>query len=361
MATTIPRSATAAAAPRRGLCDRALVESKLREYGQMTRSALEEYLPRQEPREYLYDLVAEYPKRGGGMLRPSICIATARAFGATAADALLSAVALEILHNAFLIHRDIEDGNDLRRGRPSIHKECGVPMAINVGDTLSLISLRPLLRNRKVLGPRLAIRVLEESQRMARESAEGQAIELGWSWEGITDLDASDYLAMILKKTCWITTIYPSRVGALIATRDSIDLDLFVRFGYFLGAAHEICSDLVALGEAPSSARESGPPVSKRTLMMVLLLQRASPRDRPRLAELVRCDGRENGGADRARLRAMMEDYGCVRDAVELARALAGAARHEFSTLYSRLPASRDRHFLESLAGWVVHPLEARG
>ena len=59
-----------------------LVPDTLREYGELTRTALRDYLPAREPRRYLYDLIADYPERGGKMMRPSLCIATARAFGA---------------------------------------------------------------------------------------------------------------------------------------------------------------------------------------------------------------------------------------------------------------------------------------
>ena len=69
--------------------------------------------------------------------------------------------------------------------------------------------------------------------RMARETAEGQAMELGWREDNVINLDAADYITMVLKKTCWLASIYPSRVGALIATRDGVDLESFVRFGFF--------------------------------------------------------------------------------------------------------------------------------
>ena len=92
-----------------------LVPTVLEEYGLVTRAALEEYLPRGEPRRHLYDLVADYPHRGGKMLRPSLCIATARAFGAPLDDALKMAVSIELFHNALLIHDDIEDESDERR------------------------------------------------------------------------------------------------------------------------------------------------------------------------------------------------------------------------------------------------------
>src|SRR5277367_6321990 len=146
----------------------------LREYGDLTRAALTRYLPSREPRRYLYDLLSDYPQRGGKMMRPSICIAAARLYGAPLEDAMQTAVAIELLHNALLIHDDIEDESDQRRGRPTLHVLHGVPLALNAGDTLTLMSLQPLIDNRHTIGPWLSMRILEETERTARESAEGQ-------------------------------------------------------------------------------------------------------------------------------------------------------------------------------------------
>src|SRR5216684_8172519 len=126
-----------------------LVSAILHEYGGLTRTALKQYLPEREPRRYLYDLLSDYPQRGGKMMRPSLCIATARLFGAPIEQAIRTAVAIELLHNALLIHDDIEDGSEERRGRPTLHKLHGVPLALHAGDTLTLMSLRPLIENRK--------------------------------------------------------------------------------------------------------------------------------------------------------------------------------------------------------------------
>ena len=97
----------------------ALVKEVLADYGAATRARLFDYLPDAEPRRHLYDLVADYPSRGGRALRPSLCIATARAFGAPLEEALHSAVSIEMLHNALLVHDDIEDESDVRRGKPT--------------------------------------------------------------------------------------------------------------------------------------------------------------------------------------------------------------------------------------------------
>ena len=155
-----------------------LVADILEEYGSTTRDALTGYLPSGYPTRYLYDMLADYPRRAGKMMRPSICIATARAFGASQADAVRSAVAIELLHNAMLVHDDIQDGSAMRRGKPTLHRLHGVPLAINAGDALFLLSLRPLLDNMNLFGGMLGLRILREMEAVAWHSLEGQAIEL---------------------------------------------------------------------------------------------------------------------------------------------------------------------------------------
>src|SRR5438552_4094918 len=294
---------------------RDLVAAMLDEYGTVTRVALCDYLRPRAPQRHLYSLVADYPRRGGRMLRPSLCIATARAFGAELEDAVHAAVALELLHNAFLVHDDVEDESDERRGRPTMHVLHGVPVAVNVGDALTLLGLRALIDNRGRLGPRLAVRILEEAERMAREAIEGQAIELGWRRDNALRLSDSDYLEMVLKKTCWYTTIYPSRVGALIGTRSDRDLDRFIRFGFFLGAAFQTQDDLLNLeGDRARYGKELDGDIweGKRTLMLISLLRDATPAERERLAGFLARERRERQPAEVGWVRERMEAYGCL-------------------------------------------------
>jgi geranylgeranyl diphosphate synthase type II len=335
----------------------ALVPTLLKEYGDITRVALCDYLQPREPQRHLYNLVADYPRRGGRMLRPSLCIATARAFGAPSEDAVRSAVALELLHNAFLVHDDVEDESDERRGRPTLNALHGVAVAVNVGDALTLLALRALIDNRHTLGPWLTMRVLEEAERMARESVEGQAIELGWRRDNAIDLRDADYLDMVLKKTCWYTTIYPSRVGALIATRGGVDLDRFVRFGFFLGAAFQIQDDMLNLrGDPARYGKEINGDIleGKRTLMLIHLLREASGDERARLAELLSQPRGARKVTELHWVRDRMDAYGCLDYAAGVAHGLAGAALHEYSLLYAGLRESRDKRFIEALVTWVL-------
>ena len=111
-----------------------LVAAMLKEYGALTREALFAYMPASDPRLPLYDLCAEYPRRGGRSMRPSLCLATARAFGRPLRDALGTAVSIEMMHNAMLIHDDIEDESERRRGLPLdlpfLGDEPGTPPAL---------------------------------------------------------------------------------------------------------------------------------------------------------------------------------------------------------------------------------------
>jgi geranylgeranyl diphosphate synthase type II len=333
----------------------ALVPSTLQEYGRITRDALKAYLPNTAPRRHLYDLLADYPGRGGKMMRPSLCIATARAFGAKLDEALNSAVAIELLHNALLIHDDIEDDSEERRGRPTLHVLHGVPLAINAGDTLTLMSLRPLIDNRGRIGPRLSIRILEETERMARESAEGQAMELGWRRDNSTDLDEADYLEMSLKKTCWLAAIYPSRIGAIIGTRDNIDLQPFIRFGFFLGAAFQIQDDLLNLVADERYGKECNGDLweGKRTLMLIRLLRESTAEERRQLMDILKLRRNERTAQQIGWIRRLMDNYECIEYARSCAHALAGAALHEFDLIYAGVRDSKDKQFIRGLITWV--------
>jgi geranylgeranyl diphosphate synthase, type II len=338
--------------------DSGLVPAVLEEYGAVTRAALERYLKPREPRRHLYDPLADYPLRSGRMLRPSLLIAAVRAFGGSIDSAINTAVALELIHNAFLVHDDVEDEGLERRGRPTLNVLHGAPMAVNVGDALALSALRPLMGNRVVLGPRLTLRILEEAERMIRESIEGQAIELGWRRDNTVGLSEEDYLRMVLKKTCWYTTIFPIRAGALIATRDDAPLDRLTQFGFFLGTAFQIQDDVLNLvGDHEAYGKELDGDIfeGKRTLMMVRLLQRANPSELTRLVETLGFSRRERTREQVRWIRERMDAYGCIEEGRRVAHAFAGAACHEHTVALGHLPDSRDKRFLWEVTHWVLN------
>jgi geranylgeranyl diphosphate synthase type II len=332
------------------------ISEMLDEYGVVTRRALQRYLPAGGTRPYLDDLMADYPSRGGKMMRSSLCLATARAFGARLEDAIGTAMSIELLHNAILIHDDIEDGSDERRGRPALHQLHGMPLALNAGDSLSLLSLRPLKDNVERLGARIALRLLEETESMAWESAEGQALELGWRRDNRLDVTDADYLAMILKKTCWLATIHPSRTGALIGTRGRADLEPFFRFGFFFGAAFQIQDDVLNLAGDARYGKELNGDLweGKRTLMLVHAYRHCSIEQRAEFARALALPREQRTQAQVDWLRARIEAAKSIEYALAIARGLAGAALREFEEIYADRPDSRDKAFIRGLVTWTL-------
>jgi geranylgeranyl diphosphate synthase type II len=86
----------------------------------VVRRAMLDAIPDGEPHRWLYRVARTYPSRPGKALRPAMCVATSRAFGGSDQDVVPVAVAIELLHNAFLVHDDIVDGSERRRGRPTL-------------------------------------------------------------------------------------------------------------------------------------------------------------------------------------------------------------------------------------------------
>jgi geranylgeranyl diphosphate synthase type II len=192
---------------------------------------------------------------------------------------------------------------------------------------------------------------------MIRESVEGQAIELGWVRENKCELNESDYLRMTLKKTCWYTCIHPCRIGALIATNGSIDLDRFNRFGYYMGAAFQIQDDVLNLiGEEKKYGKEIGGDIleGKRTMMLIHLLNECTRRERTKLESFLNKARRKRTEVEVHWVYALMSKYDCIEYARKASRQLAGAALREFFVAYGDLPDCEDRTFIQNIVLYMI-------
>jgi geranylgeranyl diphosphate synthase type II len=333
------------------------VVGMLERYKAVTMDRLMALVPDKEPRRYLYDLVSLYPQRSGKGLRPGLCIATCRAFGGSVRSVLLSAVAIELFHNAFLVHDDVEDGSLNRRGLPTLASEFGLPIAVNVGDAMNVLSIRPLMENLKELGATLTWRVFTEIEHMVHESVEGQAMELGWVRDNVCDLSDDDYLRMTLKKTCWYTCIHPCRIGALVGSAGTADLDRFNRFGYFMGAAFQIQDDLLNLtGDEAKYGKEIGGDIweGKRTLVLIHTLNRCNSREKKRLQRFLATPRGDRSPADVLWVYELMGKHKSMEYARASARQLAGAGLKEFVAAYGNLPDSEDKRFIANIVLYMV-------
>ncbi len=335
-----------------------LMKTMLAAYGAATLNGIKDFIPDKEPRTYLYDLVAEYPERGGKGFRPGLCIAACKAFGGVQSDAMNSAVCLELLHNAFLVHDDVEDESLIRRNRPTLHEANNRAIAINVGDAMQVLAMYPLHKNRDRLGDRVASAIYLEVRHLAIESAEGQAIELGWRRDNVCDLRETDYLHMILKKTCWYTCIHPLRIGAIIGTRGRIKPEIFDRFGYFMGTAFQIQDDVLNLiAEQDAYGKEICGDIieGKRTLMLIHLLQHCSVEEHSFVKNFLALPINKRSLDDARSILALMNTYGSIAHAKKTAQYLAGGALKEFYSIFSRLPAGDDKSLIENIVLYMIN------
>jgi geranylgeranyl diphosphate synthase type II len=335
-----------------------LVEATLAADRRRTREALLEHLSDDGLSAELYELVADYPQRPGKGIRPALCLASCRAHGGRSEDALAAAVAIELLHNAFLVHDDICDDARRRRGSEALHVRYGIPRALSAGDALAWAALGPLIDHATTLGPELAFDLLAEFDHMARRTIEGQAAELAWRERGLLGLDSDDYLRLVLDKTCWYSTIHPCRVGALLGSGGRADLDAIGRFAFFLGAVLQIRDDVENLTDSTEAhGKDYGGDIieGKPTLMLIHLLRTAQRAPRDEVLRLVGPPGDRSRLAPSERIErvvGLLEDHGSIDYACAFADGLAGAALAELAPAMDGLPDSRDKAFLRSL---VLH------
>jgi geranylgeranyl diphosphate synthase, type II len=248
------------------------------------------YGPGEGRENSLYDLILDYPLRGGKALRPALSIATCLGLGGQLEAVLPTAATLELYHNAFLIHDDIEDESWTRRGKPTLHIDHGIPIAVNVGDAMLSLSLQPLLDNVERVGLGPALRILRAVAHMTRRTVEGQALELDWVRNNTWRLDDADYLKMVELKTSWYSFITPLQVGAVAAGARPEQLEPLEVLGLHLGAAFQITDDLLNLRADPEDyGKEIGGDLweGKRTLMLLHALRNATPDDRDRGVQIL--------------------------------------------------------------------------
>lgn len=305
------------------------------------RTLVVDEIRRQVPREgasarVLYDLMLDYPLREAKGLRPAICVATCRALGGSLEAVLPSAAVLELYHNAFLVHDDVEDGSERRRDAPTLHRKHGVPIAVNVGDAMLALTLGPLLENMRTLDMGRALRILQVIARMARESAEGQALELDWIRHARWDLTDDDYLQMVQQKTGWYSFIAPMWIGAIVAGVDAARAEALGALGSRLGAAFQIQDDVLnLLAEESLYGKEIGGDLweGKHTLVVIHLMRTLRGADLARAREILgrpRPIGIDADALDR--LRSSLDDLGAegrldlgARRAIEAALRTPGA------------------------------------
>lgn len=225
--------------------------------------------------------------RTGKRIRPVLTLLTCQAAGGEARRALPAAAAVEIIHNFSLIHDDIEDKSDTRRGRRTVWSLWGQPQAINAGDgmfALAYLALERLAEQGVVAGRvTLALRIVAET---CVALCQGQHLDM--AFETSLDVDADGYLRMIGGKTAALLGC-AVHLGAVVAGAEPAIGARYRRVGELLGFAFQIQDDVLGIW---GDAAVTGKPVAddirsrKKTLPVIHALRRPGDAGAARLAAL---------------------------------------------------------------------------
>ncbi|MCS6962635.1 polyprenyl synthetase family protein [Thermoflexus sp.] len=208
----------------------------------------------------------------GKRIRPMLCLLACAACGGDPARALPAAAAIELLHNFSLIHDDIQDRSETRRGRPTVWALWGIAQAINAGDALFTIAHQALwrLRGRGVPAERI-LEVAERFDAACLMLTRGQHFDL--SFEEAERVSIEGYLEMIRGKTAALLQAAVG-IGARLADRPSEDLEAF---GEALGLAFQIQDDLLGIWGDPAVTGKSAADdlqARKKTLPVIITMER---------------------------------------------------------------------------------------
>ncbi|MBN1978282.1 MAG: polyprenyl synthetase family protein [Anaerolineae bacterium] len=208
--------------------------------------------------------------RSGKRVRPILCLLSCEACGGDWEQALPAGAAIEIMHNFTLVHDDIEDRDETRRGRPTVWTLWGDAHGINVGDAmfaLSNLSLLLLVERGVPASIVVAACCLFNITQLALTS--GQYLDIGF--EGREDVSVEDYLAMIEGKTAALAAC-SCEMGALIAGASDAQCACLREFGRHLGLTFQMCDDILGIwGDPALTGKPAGADIARRKKSLPIL------------------------------------------------------------------------------------------
>lgn len=292
--------------------------------------------------EVLQAAMLHLTRSGGKRMRAVVPWMVTTALGGAEAAAYDVGAAIELIHNFTLIHDDIMDDDELRRGRPAVHTIYGVPTGINAGDAMFAIAFEALAASESVPS-HLAGPLCQQLGAMVRRVAEGQQLDIGF--EDRNDVDEAEYRRMITGKTAAVFEV-AGRCGALLADADEDVVEAMARWGLHVGLTFQVIDDLLDL---TSDAATLGKPVGsdivqgKRTLIILHALGQPVSEDR-RAVEAVHGGGTGVDPADLAAAIDALHRLGSIAAVRAEAERLHAIAIEALAVLPDGAPKARLRH-----------------
>ena len=224
---------------------------------------------------YLYQPLRGFSATGGKRVRPALVLLATQAVHGNVEAALPVACAIEDFQSAALIHDDIADKSELRRGEPCLYRRLGTGLAINVGDA-ALVHTIGRICHGNAYDETTRLRLIDALISMQERTLEGQALDLGWTQENRWDITPDEYLFMATSKTAYYSAAYPLLCGAIVGGGTAEQRSALEAFGLKAGLAFQLQDDLLNLvGDAKTQGKDFRSDITegKRTLLVVKAIE----------------------------------------------------------------------------------------
>ena len=231
----------------------------------------------------LYEPVRYILSLGGKRIRPALVLLACDLFAGAVEPALIPAMAIELFHNFTLLHDDIMDRSEKRRGSPAVHIKYNENVAILSGDVMSILASR-LMNN----APAAVLNVVQDVYtKTAMQVCEGQQLDM--NFEELSSVTEEEYLNMIELKTA-VLIAASLKIGAILGGASQRDAEDLYQFGKNMGMAFQLQDDLLdTYGDPSTMGKNVGTDIvdNKKTFLVIRALEAASARQREKLAGLL--------------------------------------------------------------------------
>lgn len=297
----------------------------------------------------LYRAARHIIDAGGKRLRPYLVLKSCKLVGGREEDAIPTAAAVELLHTFTLIHDDIIDEDEKRRGLPTVHTRWGVPTAIVTGDLLFAKVYETITRftDPSCVTPKRILQVLKDVSEATVAICEGQTLDM--MFEHKETVSEDEYFEMIRAKTAALLET-SARCGGIIGGAKKSQVERLGTYGHYAGVAFQLIDDVLGL---TADEKVLGKPVGsdiregKRTLIIVHALKHASEDERKKILETL-----GNRSASPERIQEIIDlvgSLGSINYAEEKARKYIKKSKKALASF----PATEDREDLISLADLI--------
>lgn len=273
----------------------------------------------------LHDAIHYHISEPGKRLRPLLAFMACEALGGSSEKIIPFAAACDILQHWILIHDDIEDGDEVRRGQQAVWKKYGLAHGINIGDFMCQKVYELVLRSKNYgVDDTTTLKLVKAVVSATIKTSEGQTLDINLRDD--ESPNEKDYMDMIIGKTAHYLTV-PIVGGAIIAKREDL-IDRIIEYGEAIGPAFQIRDDILDLTEG-KGRDQIGRDIKegKRSLLVVHCLSKCGESERNKLLEILKKPVDETSEEDIPFAKGLFEKHGSLEYAQDRCKELVQKAK----------------------------------